>query len=153
MNNITPDQGSIEGKRKRRGGIAQPVGRSPPRMRAVASVEELEGRGVVNAAAWRGAGPADCENNVSRYTANSSLEFAHHQLSEPESSNGTHTDGRGFSDLRVLEGVEVVLDVHDRRLLDRDSEERVWLQRLSGFWFWGLVGSRWATRSSRGNAL
>jgi hypothetical protein len=24
---------------------------------------------------------------------------------------------------------------------------------LGGFWFWGLVGSRWAARRGRGNAL
>ena len=53
----------------------QPVGRSPPRTMAVASVGGLEGRGEVNAVAWRGAGQADCESNVSRCTANSSLEL------------------------------------------------------------------------------
>lgn len=64
-----------------------------------------------------------------------------------------HTDGRGFSHFRVLEGVEVVLDVYNGRLLDRDSKEWIWLRGLCGFWFWRLVSSRWAARGSWGNAL
>lgn len=63
------------------------------------------------------------------------------------------TDGGGFGNLCVLEGVEVVLDVNDGRFLDRNSEERIWLHGLGGFWLRGLIGSRRAVRSGRRNAL
>lgn len=64
-----------------------------------------------------------------------------------------HTDGSSFSNLCILEGIEVVFDVNNGCLLDRDSKERIWLRRFCGFWFWGLVGSRWAARSGWGNTL
>jgi hypothetical protein len=63
------------------------------------------------------------------------------------------TNGRGFSNLCVLEGIEIVLDVNNGCLLDRDSKERVWLRGLGGLWFWGLIGSRRTARRGRGNAL
>ena len=69
LSNIAPDQGSTEGKRKRSCEIVQLVELSPPRMKVVASVGGPEGRGVVNAVVWQGAGQADCENNVSRCMA------------------------------------------------------------------------------------
>jgi len=58
-------------------------------MRAVASVVGLEGRGVVNAVVWRGAGQADCENNAFRCTANSSLELHIHTISYLDPNPGT----------------------------------------------------------------
>ena len=75
-NNTAPDQGSIEGKRTRSCEIAPPVEPSPPRTRVVGSVGGREGRDVVNAVVWQGAGQANCENNVSHCMATSSLDHA-----------------------------------------------------------------------------
>lgn len=106
---------------------------------AVASVGEQEGLGVANAVDWRGAGKAGYENSVSRYRATLSLESRVNTVDLDRATG--HTDGRGLSNLCVLEGVEVVLDVYDGCLLDRDPEEWIRFRRLGGFWFWGLVGS------------
>jgi len=64
-----------------------------------------------------------------------------------------HTDGGGFSNFCMLEGIEVVLDVNNGCLLDGDSKERIWLRGLGGLWFWGLVGGGWTARCGWGNAL
>ena len=80
---------------------------------------------MVNAVAWRGAGRAGCANSVSRCTANWSLESRGWDQLLHSNTTMIYTNGRGFSNLGVLEGIKVVLDVHDGRLLDGDSEERV----------------------------
>ena len=113
-----------------------------------------EGRDVVNAVVWQGAEQANCENSVSRYMATSSLGSRVNTVIRWSQNPAVgRTDGGGFNNFCVLEGVEVVLDVHDGCLLCRDSKERVWLRRLGGFWFWRLVGSRWAARGGWGDAL
>jgi hypothetical protein len=127
LRNIIPDQGSIEGKHKHSREIAPPAEQpSPPRTRVVASVGGLEVQGVVNAVVWRGAGRGGCECIVSLGMATSSLGSRINTVSN-RSQNPTmgHTDGRGFSNFCVFEGVEVVLDMHNGCLLDRDSKERV----------------------------
>ena len=109
---------------------------------------------MVNAVVWQGAGQGDCENNVSRCMATSSLgsrvSIINHWNID---SDMGHTDGRGISNLCVLEGIEVVLDVNNGCLLDGDSKERIWLRGLGGFWFGGLVGSRRTACCGWGNAL
>ena len=81
---------------------------------------------MVNAVAWRGAGRGGCECIVSLGMATSSLGPRINTVSN-RSPNPTmgHTDGRGFSNFCVFERVEVVLDMHNGCLLDRDSKERV----------------------------
>ena len=89
-NDIVPDQDSIEGKRKHSCGIAPPAEPSLPRTRVVGSAEGREVRGVANAVGWQEAGPAGCENNVSRYTAKSSLKSRNRQSLKIEPRDGTY---------------------------------------------------------------
>jgi len=109
---------------------------------------------VATAVVWRGAGQAGCENSVSHCMATSSLgsqvSTINHWNIDLEMA---HTDGRGVSNFCVFEGVEVVLDVNNCCLLDRDSKERIRLHGLGRFWFWRLVGSRRTARRGWGNAL
>lgn len=127
MHDIVPDQDSIEGKRKRSCEIVPPVEPNPPRTRVGGSAGGREGRGVANAVELLGAVQADCESSASRCTARSSLKLRNRQSLKLEPSAIGHTDGGGFSNFCVLEGIEVVLDVYNGRLLDRDTEKRVWL--------------------------
>jgi hypothetical protein len=71
--NIIPGRGSIEGKHKRSRETV-PAELSLPRTRAVESVGEQEGPGVVNVVAWRGVGWAGYMKSVSRCRATSSLD-------------------------------------------------------------------------------